>query len=197
MQRKNTSLGAGDAEALQESSLALKIPKITATSRSAQERRARPRRMATPDVARRTSAAARAEPAARPSPLAVIRRSMDLLPERFKVVTATVDVDAGEIGTIYQACGFDYVGVMRPGGRALTRVNGKTLSERQMHRLTGTRGARALTRLGFDAIPVPRRARYFAFRGDKRERTRNRAAIGHLIMNHPRRFYSATKDQQP
>jgi hypothetical protein len=72
MQRKNTSLGAGDAEALQESSLALKIPKITATSRSAQERRARPRRMATPDkVARRTSAATRAEPAARPSPLAV------------------------------------------------------------------------------------------------------------------------------
>ena len=39
----------------------------------------------------------------------LIRRSMDLLPERFEVVTATVDANAGEVGTIYQAAGFDYV----------------------------------------------------------------------------------------
>jgi hypothetical protein len=37
---------------------------------------------------------------------------MDLLPERYQIVTATVDAAAGEIGIIYQACGFDYVGVM-------------------------------------------------------------------------------------
>jgi hypothetical protein len=36
----------------------------------------------------------------------LIRRSMDLLPERYKIVTASVDRLAGEIGTIYQACGF-------------------------------------------------------------------------------------------
>ena len=108
----------------------------------------------------------------------LIRRSMDLLPERYKIVTATVDAFAGEVGTIYQACGFDYVGTMRQGGRALIRVNGKHLSERQVGRLVGTRGARALARLGFDAIPVPRRARYFAFRGSKQQRKHNRAAIG-------------------
>jgi hypothetical protein len=119
----------------------------------------------------------------------LIRRSMDLLPERYRVVTATVDALAGEVGTIYQACGFDYVGTMCQGGRVLVRVNGRHLSERQVGRLTGTRGARALMRLGFDASPVPRRARYFAFRGDKQERKRNRAAVAHLVKPYPKLNY--------
>ena len=117
----------------------------------------------------------------------LIRGSMNLLPARYQVVTATVDAAAGEIGTIYQACGFDYVGVMRAGGRALVRVNGRHMSERQAGRLAGTQGARALARLGFDAIQVPRRGRYFAFRGDKRERERNRSAIERRIKSYPKR----------
>src|SRR5262245_22770972 len=84
----------------------------------------------------------------------LIRRSMDLLPARFKVVTAMVDQGVDEIGTIYQAAGFHFVGIMRPGGRALVALNGKRLSERQAGRIAGTRGARALARLGFDANPV-------------------------------------------
>jgi hypothetical protein len=60
----------------------------------------------------------------------LIRRSMDLLPERFKVVTATCCKAAGEIGTIYQACGFDYIGQMRRGMRALIYYAGKIISER-------------------------------------------------------------------
>jgi hypothetical protein len=117
----------------------------------------------------------------------LIRRSMDLLPGRYQVVTATVDGLAGEVGTVYQAAGFLYAGVMRQGGRSLVRVNGKHLSERQAGRLVGTQGARALAKLGFDAIAVPRRARYFAFRGDRRERARHRAAIAHLITAYPKR----------
>ena len=117
----------------------------------------------------------------------LIRRSMDLLPQKYAVVTATVDANAGEIGTIYQAAGFDFVGVMRAGRRASIRLNGKHLSERQAGRLAGTQGARALARLGFDAISVPRRARYFAFRGDRHERERNRSAIAHLIKPFPKR----------
>ena len=115
----------------------------------------------------------------------LIRRSMLLLPERFKVVTATVDANAGEIGSVYQAAGFDYVGVMRAGGRALVRVNGRFISERQAGRLAGTRGARALAQLGFDVIPTRRKARYFAFRG--RERRHLRRAIEHLIQPYPKR----------
>jgi hypothetical protein len=41
--------------------------------------------------------------------------------------------------------------------------------------------------LGFDASSVPRRARYFAFRGPRREREQNRMAIAHLIQPYPKR----------
>ena len=71
---------------------------------------------------------------------------------------------------------------MRNGGRAAVLVNGKQMSERQAGRLAGTRGPpRAMAKLGFDASAVPRRARYFAFRGSKDERRKLRAAISHLI----------------
>jgi hypothetical protein len=98
-----------------------------------------------------------------------------LLPKHYTVMTATVDDEAGEIGTVCQAAGFDYVGLMHQGGRTLVRINGWTMWERQAGRLTGTQGARALARLGFDAVPVPRRARYFAFRGDRWTRAHHRA----------------------
>jgi predicted nucleic acid-binding Zn ribbon protein len=117
----------------------------------------------------------------------LIRRSMDLLPPRYAVITATVDAKAGEVGTVYQAAGFDFVGTMQKGGRAVVRLNGKYVSERQAGRLAGTQGPRALARLGFDAISVPRRARYFAFRGDRHERERNRSAIAHLLQPYPKR----------
>jgi hypothetical protein len=117
----------------------------------------------------------------------LIRRSMDLLPEQYTVITATVNATAGEIGTVYQACGFDYVGVMRQGGRALIHANGTAMSERQAGRLARTQGARALARLGFDVTSVPRRARYFAFRGSAAERKRNRAAISDQIKSYPKR----------
>jgi hypothetical protein len=90
-----------------------------------------------------------------------------------------------------QACGFTYVGVMRAGSRALVRVNGKTMSERQAGLLTGTQGASALRRLGFDAVSASRRARYFAFRGDRREQARHRAAIANLIKPYPKRNHPA------
>jgi hypothetical protein len=117
----------------------------------------------------------------------LIRRSMDLLPGRYKVVTATVDGTLGELGTIYQACNFAYVGIMRSGTRALIRINGKLVNERQAYQLAGTRGVHKLQRLGFDAIAVPRRARYFAFIGSPRERRQHRRQIEHLIRPYPKR----------
>jgi predicted nucleic acid-binding Zn ribbon protein len=117
----------------------------------------------------------------------LIRRSMALLPQRYKVITASVDQLAGEVGTIYQACGFDYVGTMRSGGRALVTINGKNISERQAYRIAGTRGARALAQLGFDVRSVRRRGRYFAFRGSRAERRKHREAIIHLIKPYAKR----------
>jgi hypothetical protein len=44
-----------------------------------------------------------------------------------------------------------------------------------------------LTQLSFDAARAPRIARYFAFRGSRRERRQLRAAIAHLIKPYPKR----------
>jgi hypothetical protein len=122
----------------------------------------------------------------------LIRRAMDLLPDRYRVITASVDPAAGEIGAVYQACGFSYVGVMSGSGRAMVRVNGKVMSERVAGKLVGTQGVCALSRLGFDAISMPRRARYFAFRGDKRTRRTLEAAIAHLVKPYPKRVHVMT-----
>lgn len=100
----------------------------------------------------------------------LIRRAMRLLPQRYKVVTALSDVTLGERGAIYRAAGFHSVGVMATGGRrVLVRYRGKWLSERSARRHFGTASARQLAKLGFKVETVPRRARYFAFRGTRRE----------------------------
>jgi hypothetical protein len=117
----------------------------------------------------------------------LIRRSMALLPERFHVVTATCCAAAGEIGTIYQACGFDYVGAMRRSARALIYYAGRIISERQAKRRFGTCGRRALAKLGIRSYLVPRRSRYFAFRGDRREQEALRNAIADRLLPYPKR----------
>jgi hypothetical protein len=112
---------------------------------------------------------------------------MKLLPARYRVVTATSDPTAGEIGTVYQACGFDHVGQMHPGTRALIIHEGRVVSERQAKRRFGTCGRRQLAALGIRAYLVPRRSRYFAFRGAVREQAALRAAIADRILPYPKR----------
>ena len=103
----------------------------------------------------------------------LIRRSMDLLPERYEVVTATVDAAAGEIGTIYQACGFHYVGVMSKGGRAhIRRRRHASLSERNARRRFGTGGWKALAALGHRRQarrPARRATSPFGARGEQQK----------------------------
>jgi hypothetical protein len=130
----------------------------------------------------------------------LIRRSMAMLPERFQVVTATCCKAAGEIGTIYQAAGFDYAGQMYRGTRALIYHAGKIISERQAKRKFGTCGRRALAKLGIRSHLVPRRSRYFAFRGDRREQVALRAAIADRLRPYPKRhdrFLSSTTAPVP
>lgn len=121
----------------------------------------------------------------------MIRRSMDQLPRSYEVVTATCDAQAGEIGTVYQASGFDFVGQMSEGGdrASIIRSNGKTVSSRQAQRLYGTRGVEGIREAvpGIDVRSVPRKTRYFCFRGSHKQRRINRAAIAHLIKPYPKR----------
>src|SRR5262245_65781958 len=47
----------------------------------------------------------------------LIRRAMRLLPDRYEVVTGTIDPMLGEVGVVYQASGFIFAPMARPGGR--------------------------------------------------------------------------------
>lgn len=128
----------------------------------------------------------------------LIRGSMQLLPEKYKIVTATVDILAGEIGTIYQACGFDYVGSMRDSNRNVNSrsmdrdgwlINGKLYGSRAVRMKVGTTNIEDIRRYYPDAEKVKQQSkgRYFAFRGSKTEKKNNRKAIAHLIKPYPKR----------
>jgi hypothetical protein len=128
----------------------------------------------------------------------LIRQSMKLLPNKYEVVTATVDDLAGEIGTIYQACGFDYVGSMRDanpnvnsykGDRDAWMINGKLYGSRAMRQKFGTTKMEVLKSKFPDIRHVKQnsKGRYFAFRGSKKAVKENRLAIQHLLKTYPKR----------
>lgn len=128
----------------------------------------------------------------------LIRRSMALLPPKFGVVTATTDAAAGEVGTIYQACGFHYVGSMRDrnanvSSRHMDRdgwlINGKIWGSRSIRAACGSTRQEDIARLFPTAVYTPQHSkhRYFAFRGSRREQAQDRAAIAHLIQPYPKR----------
>ena len=120
----------------------------------------------------------------------LIRKSMELLPPQYKVITATVDELAGEIGTIYQACGFHYVGVMRETKTRLgIRVNGKLIGTRAMRARFGTEKLDILKQ-AYPNMKIETqvsKARYFCFRGSVKEKKQHYKAIAHLIKQYPKR----------
>ena len=120
----------------------------------------------------------------------LIMESIKLLPEQYKVVTCTVDNLAGEVGTIYQACNFDYVGVMRKGKeRTGFLINGKLYGSRAIRQKYGTQKKDEIKKLIPDVkiIKQKSKGRYFYFRGNKREVRELRKPILHLIKEYPKR----------
>jgi len=128
----------------------------------------------------------------------LIRGSMKLLPRKYEVITATTDHAAGEIGTIYQACGFHYVGSMREANAAVKSshmdrdgwlIGSKIWSARSIRARCGSTKAEDIARVFPDARKVPQHSkhRYFAFRGSSRVKKRHRRAISHLVKPYPKR----------
>jgi hypothetical protein len=122
----------------------------------------------------------------------LIRRSMALLPDKYEVVTATVDETAGEIGTIYQAAGFVYIGAM--GKNNAWMIDGQLVGTRVLYDRLGTTRADAVLRAYPGAVQVKQHAkgRYFAFRGSQKHA--HRAAIAHRIQPYPKRAVAASSD---
>jgi hypothetical protein len=122
----------------------------------------------------------------------LIMKSMALLPNEYEVITATVDGLAGEIGTIYQACNFYHVGVMRKSKtRWGVKVDGKLYGSRAIRSKIGNQRKEAVLEYfkGHDVEFVPQlsKSRYFLFRGDKRIKREHLKSIEHLLKPYPKR----------
>lgn len=136
----------------------------------------------------------------------LIRQSMKMLPKRYQIVTAMTDRRAGEIGTIYQACGFDYVGALRERTGLVERqatavVDGKMLAHRTTKQRFGTADKKKLAKMlgsRVSFVPDIDKDRYFAFLGPKHIRKKHRAKIAHLILPYPKRSPSTGRaDSNP
>jgi len=116
----------------------------------------------------------------------LISRAVKLLPRKYKVVTATVDSLAGEIGTIYQACNFIYVGRMRATPtRSAWKLDGRLIGSRSMR---AKLGHQRRNEIPLEHIEQVSKERYFYFRGSSRERRLLRETISHLEKSYPKRL---------
>lgn len=128
----------------------------------------------------------------------LVRGSIAMLPPQYEVVTATVDDAAGEIGTIYQACGFTYVGRMYEGTRQAVILDGELFTGRTVRRRFGTGEMEGVLAQRPDAefVTQSRKGRYFAFRGPRFVRRKHAQAISHLVKSYPKRAVEAQADER-
>lgn len=127
----------------------------------------------------------------------LIMEAIKQLPEKYQVITCTTDPDAGEIGTIYQACNFYYVGAMRKNKtRTNIIINGKKYGSRSVRQTYGTMSKKTLpdlvkAKLGDDAtvefVTVYAKHRYFYFRGTKWDKKNLKRGIEDIIKPYPKR----------
>lgn len=128
----------------------------------------------------------------------LIMSAIKMLPKKYKIVTATTDHLAGEIGTIYQACNFEYVGSMRENNpnvksnkldREAWLINGKLYGSRNMRQKIGSQRKEEVLKHFPSAKKVKQNSkhRYFYFIGTKSDRRYHKRKIEHLIQPYPKR----------
>ena len=138
----------------------------------------------------------------------LIMASVKMLPKKYKIITATTDHLAGEIGTIYQACNFDYVGSMRDanpnvssknGDRDGWIINGKMYGSRSLRLKYGTTKASELIKIHPDIKKVKQNSkhRYFYFIGSKSDKKYHRSKINHIVKPYPKRMTDEKENQKP
>jgi hypothetical protein len=131
----------------------------------------------------------------------LIMSSIKMLPQKYKIVTATTDHLAGEIGTIYQACNFYYVGSMRDanpnvssknGDRDGWLINGKLYGARSLRLKYGNTKMETLLKHNgrVEKVKQNSKHRYFMFRGSNSDIRYYKSKIEHLIKPYPKRSES-------
>lgn len=128
----------------------------------------------------------------------LITQAIKLLPDKYKVITCTIDPLAGEIGTIYQACNFIYVGSMRENNPNIKNgksqrdgwiINGKLYGNRSLRSKLGSQRAEVILNKYPDAIYMKQlsKRRYFYFKGTVKEKKELLNNIKHLIKPYDKR----------
>lgn len=127
-----------------------------------------------------------------------ISRSIQWLKKntKYRIVTATVDPMAGEIGTIYQSLNWHYVGLMagnyssnKETKRFSVLINGKLRYSRSIRKELGTMKREEILKKYPDAkfINQYRKRRYFYFFDTKQKNQVYYNSIKHLILPYPKR----------
>lgn len=115
---------------------------------------------------------------------------------KYRIITATVDPMAGEIGTIYQSLNWYYVGLMsgnysngRESKRMTIIIDGKEYSSRHIRKKYGTMKKDVILSIHPDAIYVPqyRKRRYFYFIDTKKNNKNYLNAIKSILLPYPKR----------
>jgi len=128
----------------------------------------------------------------------LIMSAIKMLPKKYEIVTVTTDHLAGEVGTIYQACNFHYVGSMRdsnPNIKSKSRdrfgviIDGKLYGARGIRAKYGTQKKAVILKHHPDAKFIKQKSkhRYFLFRGNSNTKKKHKKAIDFIIKPYPKR----------
>jgi group I intron endonuclease len=114
----------------------------------------------------------------------------------YKIITATVDPAAGEIGTIYQALNWNYIGIMtgnyyhnRESKRFGVYIDGKLRTSRWIRNKLGTMKKNEILKIYPNAqfVNQYRKRRYFFFIDNKIRNNEYYNAIKQFILPYPKR----------
>ena len=115
---------------------------------------------------------------------------------KYRIITATVDPAAGEVGTIYQSLNWHYTGVMsgnyshnKESKRFSVMINGKLRYSRWIRNDVGSMKRSDILEKYPNAIFLNqyRKRRYFYFMDDKKNNIKYLNAIKNLIQPYPKR----------
>jgi len=121
-----------------------------------------------------------------------------------RIVVAYSDAEAGEIGTVYQACNWLYLGPSNGRGGSGTRQEGRRIGDekwrtsKSIRRLAGREGyqdtalwwkeRRQEKPPTWEFRTVPDRSRYVTFCGPRNETRAARAALRYPVLPYPKRI---------
>lgn len=115
---------------------------------------------------------------------------------KYRIVTATIDPAAGEIGTIYQSLNWYYTGVMsgnyyhkKETKRFSVIIDGKLRGSRWVRKELGTIKRDVILKHFPDAkfVPQYRKRRYFHFMDTPQQNKKYHNSISHMIQPYPKR----------